>query len=121
MAAVPLALRHRNFNARSVSCLPPSKFCWTCFTHGFYAVRRPDSVEALAPARALPAVPGWKLRGGIAFVAYFFLSSYLPCSGPSTSRGSSLDLAPLGRWPAPASESLFTRYSYMRGIGPCMA
>ena len=34
--------------------------------------------EALAPARRLPAVPGWKGRGLSAFVCYFFLSSYLP-------------------------------------------
>jgi sterol desaturase/sphingolipid hydroxylase (fatty acid hydroxylase superfamily) len=34
--------------------------------------------EALAPARALPRVPGWKVRGVAAFAAYFFVSSYLP-------------------------------------------
>jgi sterol desaturase/sphingolipid hydroxylase (fatty acid hydroxylase superfamily) len=34
--------------------------------------------EALAPARALPPVRGWRLRGVLAFVAYFYLSSYLP-------------------------------------------
>ncbi|MEO1034002.1 MAG: sterol desaturase family protein [Pseudomonadota bacterium] len=34
--------------------------------------------EALAPARPLPAVSGWRARGLIAFFVYFFLSSYLP-------------------------------------------
>ncbi|MCK7498218.1 MAG: hypothetical protein MZW92_51870 [Comamonadaceae bacterium] len=34
--------------------------------------------EAVAPARRLPEVKGWKLRGLAAFTAYFFLSSYLP-------------------------------------------
>ena len=34
--------------------------------------------EALFPARALPKVRFWRLRGIIAFVFFFFLSSYLP-------------------------------------------
>lgn len=34
--------------------------------------------EQLAPARPLPAVKGWKLRGLSAFIVFFFLSSYLP-------------------------------------------
>jgi sterol desaturase/sphingolipid hydroxylase (fatty acid hydroxylase superfamily) len=34
--------------------------------------------EALLPARPLPRVAGWRVRGLAAFVAYFFLSSYLP-------------------------------------------
>lgn len=34
--------------------------------------------EAAAPARPLPRVRGWRLRGGAAFVVYFFVSSYLP-------------------------------------------
>jgi sterol desaturase/sphingolipid hydroxylase (fatty acid hydroxylase superfamily) len=34
--------------------------------------------EALAPARPLPRVPGWKARGIAAFAVYFFVSSYLP-------------------------------------------
>lgn len=34
--------------------------------------------EALAPARRLPAVRGWRLKGLAAFAAYFFVSSYLP-------------------------------------------
>ena len=35
-------------------------------------------LEALFPARPLVAVPGWRVRGLVAFAVYFFLSSYLP-------------------------------------------
>lgn len=34
--------------------------------------------EALWPGRQLPPVPGWKLRGLLAFGVFFYLSSYLP-------------------------------------------
>ena len=34
--------------------------------------------EALAPARALPAVRAWRVHGLLAFIVYFCLSSYLP-------------------------------------------
>lgn len=34
--------------------------------------------EALAPARHLPAVPGWRLRGLVCFAVFFYLSTYLP-------------------------------------------
>lgn len=34
--------------------------------------------EALAPARPLPSVKGWRVAGLAAFAVYFFLSSYLP-------------------------------------------
>jgi len=34
--------------------------------------------ETIAPGRELPAMPGWRLRGLISFVAFFYLSSYLP-------------------------------------------
>ena len=34
--------------------------------------------EALFPARPLPKIRGWALRGLVAFVAYFYLSTYLP-------------------------------------------
>lgn len=34
--------------------------------------------EALFPARNLPVVKGWRLRGMMSFAAYFYLSSYLP-------------------------------------------
>ena len=36
------------------------------------------SWEAVAPAKTLPAIKGWKIRGLISFAAYFYLSSYLP-------------------------------------------
>jgi sterol desaturase/sphingolipid hydroxylase (fatty acid hydroxylase superfamily) len=34
--------------------------------------------EMVAPAKKLPEIRGWKLRGLISFAAFFFLSSYLP-------------------------------------------
>ncbi len=34
--------------------------------------------EALLPARALPAISGWRFRALVSFAVYFFLSSYLP-------------------------------------------
>ncbi len=34
--------------------------------------------EAIAPARILPTVKGWHGRGSVAFITFFFLSSYLP-------------------------------------------
>jgi sterol desaturase/sphingolipid hydroxylase (fatty acid hydroxylase superfamily) len=34
--------------------------------------------EAIVPARPLPFVRGWRLRGLTAFALYFFVSSYLP-------------------------------------------
>jgi sterol desaturase/sphingolipid hydroxylase (fatty acid hydroxylase superfamily) len=36
------------------------------------------ALEALAPARPLPRVRGWMLRGLIAFAVFFYLSTYLP-------------------------------------------
>jgi sterol desaturase/sphingolipid hydroxylase (fatty acid hydroxylase superfamily) len=55
--------------------------------------------EALAPARALPAVKGWRVRGLIAFTAYFFLSSYLPMLWTEhLARYQLLDLTALSTW-----------------------
>ncbi len=34
--------------------------------------------EAIAPARELPKVKHWKLKGMIAFIVFFFLSTYFP-------------------------------------------
>ena len=34
--------------------------------------------EALAPARKLPSIKYWKLKGIIAFIIFFYLSSYFP-------------------------------------------
>ena len=55
--------------------------------------------EALAPARALPAVRGWKLRGLAAFFAYFFISSYVPLLlAAPLARLQLFDLSVLGKW-----------------------
>jgi sterol desaturase/sphingolipid hydroxylase (fatty acid hydroxylase superfamily) len=55
--------------------------------------------EAVAPARSLPAVPHWKLRGMSSFAVYFFLSSYLPILWDAYLAPLRLfDLAALGRW-----------------------
>src|SRR4029077_15279417 len=35
-------------------------------------------LEALFPARPLPRVRGWRTKGLVVFVFYFYLSSYLP-------------------------------------------
>ncbi len=53
-------------------------------------------LEALFPARALPAVPGWRGRGLAAFIGFFFLSSYLPLLWTETlARYQLLDLSAL--------------------------
>jgi len=55
--------------------------------------------EALAPARPLPAVKGWRLRGLAAFAAFFFLSSYLPMLWTEELATYRLvDLTGLGTW-----------------------
>jgi sterol desaturase/sphingolipid hydroxylase (fatty acid hydroxylase superfamily) len=55
--------------------------------------------EALAPARPLPVVPGWRLRGVAAFIVYFFLSSYLPMLwGEYLAPLQLTDLTALGLW-----------------------
>ncbi len=47
---------------------------WVIFSmYGILAV-----LELLFPARRLPAVPGARLRGILAFLLFFFVSSYLP-------------------------------------------
>lgn len=55
--------------------------------------------EAVAPARPLPPVKGWRVRGLLAFVSYFFLSSYLPVLWTDhLARFQLLDLTGLGTW-----------------------
>ncbi len=55
--------------------------------------------EALAPARRLPAVHFWRLRGLAAFMVFFFLSSYLPLFwGEHLAQYQLLDLTALGTW-----------------------
>ena len=53
--------------------------------------------EALAPARSLPHVPGWRVRGLLSFAAYFLVSSYLPLLwGETLARWQLIDLSRLG-------------------------
>ncbi|MEM6511738.1 MAG: sterol desaturase family protein [Pseudomonadota bacterium] len=60
--------------------------------------------EALAPARDLPAVKGWRLRAMGSFVVYFFLSSYLPLLWDETlTQYQLIDLSSLGAVPGALS------------------
>lgn len=53
--------------------------------------------EALFPAKVLPKVKGWKLKGLASFTVYFFLSSYLPLlTDPFLSKYQFFDLTSLG-------------------------
>jgi sterol desaturase/sphingolipid hydroxylase (fatty acid hydroxylase superfamily) len=55
--------------------------------------------EAVAPARPLPSVRGWKLMGLAAFTAMFFVSSYLPLLWTEQlSQFRLFDLTGLGTW-----------------------
>lgn len=55
--------------------------------------------EALAPARPLPVVAGWRIRGLSAFMLFFFLSSYLPFLWNDLfARYQIWDLTHLGTW-----------------------
>lgn len=55
--------------------------------------------ETLFPARALPIIRGWRVRGVIAFCVYFLLSSYLPLLwGEFLAQYQLLDLTALGTW-----------------------
>lgn len=55
--------------------------------------------EALAPARPLPRVKGWKALGLAAFAGYFLLSSYLPLLWTEQlTRFQLFDLSALGTW-----------------------
>jgi sterol desaturase/sphingolipid hydroxylase (fatty acid hydroxylase superfamily) len=55
--------------------------------------------EALAPARLLPWVAGWRTKGLLAFLAFFFLSSYLPLLwGETLGHFQLFDLTGLGQW-----------------------
>ena len=55
--------------------------------------------EAVAPARPLPTVKNWRVRGLLAFAAYFFVSSYLPLLwSEHLARYQLLDLSALGSW-----------------------
>jgi len=77
-------------------------------------------LEALAPARRLPAVPAWKARAIAAFVVYFFLSSYLPLLWTDALAPIQLfDLTALGTWGGAAVGLLVYEalgYAYHRTI-----
>lgn len=56
-------------------------------------------LEAIAPARPLPNVRGWKVRGLVAFFTYFFVSTYLPLlCGKLLAGMRLLDLTGLNTW-----------------------
>ncbi len=56
-------------------------------------------IEALFPARRQPAVRAWRLRGLVAFLTYFLLSTYLPFLwGDWLSTVQIADLSALGTW-----------------------
>ncbi|HNR22587.1 MAG TPA: sterol desaturase family protein [Steroidobacteraceae bacterium] len=55
--------------------------------------------EALAPARTLPAVRGWRAKGVAAFALFFLVSSYLPWLwADQLAVWQLLDLSGLNRW-----------------------
>lgn len=55
--------------------------------------------EALAPARPLPTVKGWRVRGTVAFFAYVMISTYLPLMwNEQLARFQLFDLTALGTW-----------------------
>ena len=57
------------------------------------------AAEALEPARPLPVVKGWRVRGLVAFALYFLLSSYLPLLwSDQLARFQLFDLTGLGTW-----------------------
>src|SRR5262245_58595772 len=55
--------------------------------------------EAIAPARPLPAVKAWRVRGLAAFLAYLMVSTYLPLLWSEQVAWCRLfDLTALGTW-----------------------
>lgn len=76
--------------------------------------------EALAPARPLPHVRAWRLRGLLAFAAYFLLSTYLPLLWSRHLEPLQLfDLGGLGTWTGAAVGLLvyeLVGYAYHRSM-----
>ena len=76
--------------------------------------------ELLAPARNLPAVRGWPLKGLASFMVFFFLSSYLPIIWSEQLASFQLfDLTSLGTWTGALVGLLVYEagvYLYHRGI-----
>jgi len=55
--------------------------------------------EALTPARPLPPVRGWRVKGVAAFLVFFFISSYLPLFwGETLAQYQLFDFTGLGQW-----------------------
>jgi sterol desaturase/sphingolipid hydroxylase (fatty acid hydroxylase superfamily) len=76
-------------------------------------------LEALFPARPLPATPGHQVRGLVALVAFFLVSSYLPHAiGPALEPLRLADLSSLGLWGALATMLLYQAlgYAYHRSM-----
>ena len=76
--------------------------------------------EALVPARRLPAVHAWPLKGIASFMMFFFLSSYLPLLWSERLAGYQLfDLSALGTWAGAVTGLLVYEtgvYFYHRGL-----
>ena len=76
-------------------------------------------LEALLPARPLPSTPGHRLRGLVALLAFFLVSSYLPYAiGPALEPLRLADSSSLGLWGALATMLLYqgVGYAYHRSI-----
>ncbi|MDQ8023770.1 MAG: sterol desaturase family protein [Moraxellaceae bacterium] len=76
--------------------------------------------EAAFPARKLPPMPGWRVKGLIAFAAYFLVSTYLPYVWSARlSAWQLLDLTVLGTWGGAAAGLLVYElgaYAYHRSM-----
>ena len=84
--------------------------------------------EGIAPARPLPAVKSWRMRGLAAFLAYLMVSTYLPLLwSEQLARFQLLDLTALGTWggavvgPARLRGGCLLLASYDAWIGPALA
>jgi sterol desaturase/sphingolipid hydroxylase (fatty acid hydroxylase superfamily) len=67
--------------------------------------------EAVAPAKQLPEIRGWKLRGLVSFAVFFYLSSYLPMvTDGYLAQYQLLDLTGLGTWGGAAAGILIFEF-----------
>lgn len=78
------------------------------------------TLEALFPARPLPAIPGHRLRGVAALLAFFLVSSYLPyLIAPAVEAVRVADLSGFGTWGGALAAMLAYQalgYAYHRGM-----
>lgn len=76
--------------------------------------------EAIVPARPLPRIRAWWLRGMTSFMIFFFLSSYLPMLWSEyLAQYQLFDLTGLGKWPGALAGLLVYEagvYVYHRGM-----